>query len=328
MAALESIAIKLAIQVSTSKDGKKIIAGIIILLITIIFLPIILIFFIVISISMWLNPNLSTDISSDLYFMAINELKTELNISNNLNFAIPKIIFTLYSENYESNMDFDDTKSFIRQYFILESLVEIESSNEDFEILSYTKAYEFISENQVNDIIKLEPFLFDDDQIEGFHIMKLLSQTGSLFPPTESNKKFTGIYPMPCEPGSVNSWFGFRGGAYPGYHNGIDISPPHHSPIYSIADGIVTKINTSTSSLGNYIVIKHNGFYTVYGHLSSVNVFTGQSISSGKIIGREGGDKSDPNPGQSTGHHLHFEVRLTPENTSAVDPLPYLKGWQ
>jgi murein DD-endopeptidase MepM/ murein hydrolase activator NlpD len=70
------------------------------------------------------------------------------------------------------------------------------------------------------------------------------------------------------------------------------------------------------SGYGNAIVVDHgNGLATLYGHLSRFDVHQGQRVGAGDTIGAVG------NTGNSTGPHLHFEVRV---NGTPVDPLPYL----
>ena len=67
---------------------------------------------------------------------------------------------------------------------------------------------------------------------------------------------------------------------------------------------------------GNYICIQHSGsMSTCYAHLSSIGVGVGKNVSQGAVIARSG------NTGNSTGPHLHFEVRI---NGGAVDPMGYL----
>ncbi|MFQ9094660.1 MAG: M23 family metallopeptidase [Ruminococcus sp.] len=67
---------------------------------------------------------------------------------------------------------------------------------------------------------------------------------------------------------------------------------------------------------GNYVIIQHDGTYsTLYGHMASVSVSVGQSVSAGQTIGYVG------STGFSTGFHLHFEVRV---NGTKVDPMKYL----
>lgn len=147
---------------------------------------------------------------------------------------------------------------------------------------------------------------------------------------TADDLTFNGQYPMPVA-GTVTSGYGLRDnptGIGTVFHKGIDIRGAWHSPIISIADGVVVKANTASSTYGNYIIIKHETeegtFYSVYAHLSKLYVFEGQEVTQGTIIGLEGGEPhSDNNPGDSTGHHLHFEIRMT-QDGNQVDPTSYL----
>lgn len=96
------------------------------------------------------------------------------------------------------------------------------------------------------------------------------------------------------------------------FHHGIDFTLIWHSPILASADGVVTFAGTN-ESLGNYVIIQHEVFgttmYTLYAHLSFVNVKEEDFVIQGWMIGLEGGDpEGDPNPGVSTGDHLHFAM--------------------
>lgn len=89
-------------------------------------------------------------------------------------------------------------------------------------------------------------------------------------------------------------------------HNGVDLAEYLGAPIMAAADGevILARQGGYNGGYGNYVVIKHpNGTQTVYGHMLSVAVQTGQQVSQGQVIGYLG------NTGRSTGPHLHFEVR-------------------
>ncbi len=143
-----------------------------------------------------------------------------------------------------------------------------------------------------------------------------------------------GKYPMPVD-GNITSRYGYRINPVTGekseFHKGLDIQPTHHAPIITIADGEVVLANTKFSTYGNYIMIKHEleeeTFYSLYAHLSKVNVVEGQKVTQGHIIGLEGGEPGvDINPGSSTGHHLHFEIRQTAFSDSTADPALYILG--
>lgn len=89
-------------------------------------------------------------------------------------------------------------------------------------------------------------------------------------------------------------------------YNAIDIGTPVGTPIYAAAAGdvIISRLSGWNGGYGNYIAISHpNGTETVYGHLSANYVSVGAAVYQGEIIGLSG------NTGNSTGPHLHFEVR-------------------
>jgi len=87
--------------------------------------------------------------------------------------------------------------------------------------------------------------------------------------------------------------------------NGIDLGCPIGTAVAAAANGTVIAARTGwNGGYGNMIIISHpNGTQTLYGHLSRINVSSGESVSDGQIIGATG------NSGKSTGPHLHFEVR-------------------
>lgn len=102
----------------------------------------------------------------------------------------------------------------------------------------------------------------------------------------------------------VSSRFGLRWGKL---HGGTDIAIMTGTPIYAVADGVVSvsvkNQGNSNRSWGNYVKIHHNEVTdTLYGHMSRPIVSTGQQIKQGQLIGYSG------NSGHSTGPHLHFEL--------------------
>lgn len=112
------------------------------------------------------------------------------------------------------------------------------------------------------------------------------------------------------------------------YHGAVDYSGSGISgtPIYAVADGYVVTSTAKTNSrgqfisYGNYILIAHyNGLYTLYAHCNSRAVSAGETVTQGQVIGTVG------STGNSTGPHLHFEVRAgNGSYSSRVNPLNYL----
>ena len=107
-------------------------------------------------------------------------------------------------------------------------------------------------------------------------------------------------------------------------HGAVDFSGSGISgkPVLAVADGIVVTTAALSTSYGNYIIIAHyNGLYTLYAHgqAGSIAVSQGQKVSQGQQIMRVG------STGNSTGPHLHFEVRTSPgKYANRVNPLNYL----
>jgi murein DD-endopeptidase MepM/ murein hydrolase activator NlpD len=87
-------------------------------------------------------------------------------------------------------------------------------------------------------------------------------------------------------------------------HLAIDIGAAYGEPISASDSGVIVFAGWSTGGYGNAVAIDHgNGYQTLYAHLNQVNVRCGQSVSQGQNIGLAG------STGNSTGAHLHFEIR-------------------
>lgn len=122
------------------------------------------------------------------------------------------------------------------------------------------------------------------------------------------------IWPVPYTH-NITSEFGMRWGRL---HGGIDIADGgvYGQPIVAADSGTVILAGNQGDGYGNYVIIDHgNGYKTLYGHMSSVAAYTGQQVSQGEVIGYVG------STGNSTGPHLHFEIRV---NDVQTDPLGYV----
>ncbi|MFJ3961744.1 peptidoglycan DD-metalloendopeptidase family protein [Streptomyces sp. NPDC090036] len=105
-----------------------------------------------------------------------------------------------------------------------------------------------------------------------------------------------------------------------GYHTGVDFIASMGTSVKAVGAGTVVSAGWS-GSYGNEVVIQHaDGKYSQYAHLSQLSVSSGQSVTAGQTIGLSG------STGNSTGPHLHFEIRTTPSYGSDLDPIAYLRS--
>lgn len=117
------------------------------------------------------------------------------------------------------------------------------------------------------------------------------------------------IWPLPG--GIVTQYFSW-------YHNGLDIAEGGWlPPLYACGNGTVIRSGWDPFGLGLHVRIDHgNGYETVYGHMSRLDVGVGQRVSQGQVIGIMG------STGRSTGPHVHFMVKY---NGVAQNPLNYVR---
>ena len=127
-----------------------------------------------------------------------------------------------------------------------------------------------------------------------------------------------GTWLRPCSDTDMSGPCGFRTSPTAGassYHQGVDLAAPANTPVYATRSGIVTA-NTYSGSAGNYITINHgDGFSSIYMHLASTVVSSGQAVSAGQLIGYVG------RTGIATGYHLHFGIAY---NGAYVNPCAYV----
>ncbi len=131
------------------------------------------------------------------------------------------------------------------------------------------------------------------------------------------NLKASYSFIKPLEGGIVSSGFGSRESEYQkvtGYHTGVDVAAEKGTKIKASMEGIVTLVS-SEGDYGKHIKIRCNNVTTLYAHCSSIFVKEGQIVAQGQEIGAVG------STGNSTGPHLHFEIRV---DDRFVDPLQIL----
>lgn len=114
----------------------------------------------------------------------------------------------------------------------------------------------------------------------------------------------TLYWPFPTS--KVSEWPGQRPSSY---HVGTDFGIPQGTPLRATIDGVITRHNSD--GLGAYVldIMSDDGLLVRNGHLSRMDVNTGQRVKAGDIIGLTGGIPGTPGAGMSTGAHLHWELR-------------------
>ena len=133
------------------------------------------------------------------------------------------------------------------------------------------------------------------------------------------NSGGSGRLQRPVSSGKITATMYYSSGSY---HGALDYGVPEGTPVYAAADGVVITTANLTYSYGTYVVIQHAGglqSWYAHGTRGSISVSPGQTVSRGQQIMKSG------NTGNSSGAHLHFEVRVAPYNynTCRVDPRNY-----
>ena len=114
-----------------------------------------------------------------------------------------------------------------------------------------------------------------------------------------------------------SSGYGVRDG---GFHHGVDLAAPSGTPIYAVGAGTVVAAGPA-NGFGNWVVVDHHdGSFSIYGHSRVLATVVGAQVAPGTLIAYVG------NEGESSGYHLHFEVRLGSyaNATSSTDPVLWL----
>jgi murein DD-endopeptidase MepM/ murein hydrolase activator NlpD len=142
---------------------------------------------------------------------------------------------------------------------------------------------------------------------------------GADFTPTERAFFLNSGFRFPLRNYRITSPYGIRNDPFSGHpsmHHGIDLAAPEGTEVFAVADGVVTATGFDPV-YGNYIIITHNNRWTsLYGHLQTIETALRAEVKSGNLIGRVG------STGQSTGPHLHFELR---QDGRAFDPAGRLR---
>lgn len=147
------------------------------------------------------------------------------------------------------------------------------------------------------------------------------SDTDSVTPTLGNVMPFSGNHPITSPFGKVRHLTFANGQKSPSYgkpHGGIDYGTPEGTPLFAVTDGVIEPTGYDAPGFGNYVKIRtSDGEELYYGHMSQKLLSGGTRVKAGDLIGYSG------NSGNSTGPHLHFEVR---KNGAKLDPSMFLAG--
>ena len=205
------------------------------------------------------------------------------------------------------------------QFTQLESTIAtLKKAETEFERLLSFGTKNKILENVDNKVTARDTGSIDMDALQ-VQIRKTVESVGAIKNFLKGQKDIYVATPRgwPVD-GRVTSEFGPRENpkdGSPEFHSGIDISVPAETPVRATAEGIVSFSGWSRGS-GNLVVIEHGlNYSTCYAHNTSVKVSVGEKVLRGDIISYSG------STGDSTGPHLHYEVR---HNGKAVNPREFI----
>ncbi|WP_328872991.1 M23 family metallopeptidase [Streptomyces sp. NBC_00287] len=152
------------------------------------------------------------------------------------------------------------------------------------------------------------------------------AQTAVTAKATKATKAAKAVsWVKPVKKYTKSASYAANGAMWQSTHSGQDFAVASGTQVYAAHGGTVVKAGGNGAgdgpAYGNAVVIKHgNGTYSQYAHLSKIQVKAGQIVKTGQRIALSG------NTGNSSGPHLHFEIRTTANYGTAVDPVAFLRA--
>ena len=223
---------------------------------------------------------------------------------------------------YYAVLEDSEEKAYVADFATAEGIIEglKEKDSDNIDKLAIIEKYEakladFVTkEDAIASLYKEKPVV-----VKQVTVAKASSSSGSGSFSTSRNMSQStvslGVSLIKPITGTISSRFGASSSIRSGAHTGLDIASSSGSPIKAAASGTVTFAGWK-GSYGNLLVITHsNGVQTYYGHCSKLYVSSGQSVSQGQTVAAVG------STGNSTGPHLHFEIRV---NGVAYNPQKYV----
>ena len=243
-------------------------------------------------------------------------LKRDVQASDEDIFNIIKSAGTTYYRYYAIN-DNQEEKVYVATFAEAEDIINKlkEKNSTNMENITISEKYE----------TQMQDFTSVDDAVKSLYVEKSVvvaknnktTSIGKVNTATtiSGGKASLGISLAKPVSGIISSRFGVRSRIRSSAHTGLDIATSTGTPISAAASGTVTFAGRK-GSYGNLLVITHsNGVQTYYGHCSKLYVSAGTTVSQGQTVAAVG------STGNSTGPHLHFEIRV---NGVAYNPQNYL----
>ena len=243
-------------------------------------------------------------------------LKRDVQASDEDIFNIIKSAGTTYYRYYSINEN-DEEKLYVANFTEAEDIINQlkEKNSKNMDNITISEKYE----------TQMQDFTTVEDAVSNLYVQKpqvtvaktKTTSVGSVNTATTiaGGKISLGISLARPVSGIISSRFGARSSIRSSAHTGLDIATSTGTPVLAAASGTVT-FSGRKGSYGNLLVITHsNGVQTYYGHCSKLYFSAGATVSQGQTIAAVG------STGNSTGPHLHFEIRV---NGVAYNPQNYL----
>ena len=243
-------------------------------------------------------------------------LKRDVQASDEDIFNIIKSAGTTYYRYYSINEN-DEEKLYVANFTEAEDIINQlkEKNSKNMDNITISEKYE----------TQMQDFTTVEDAVSNLYVQKpqvtvaktKTTSVGSVNTATTiaGGKVSLGISLARPVSGIISSRFGARSSIRSSAHTGLDIATSTGTPVLAAASGTVT-FSGRKGSYGNLLVITHsNGVQTYYGHCSKLYVSAGTTVTQGQTVAAVG------STGNSTGPHLHFEIRV---NGVAYNPQKYL----
>ena len=267
------------------------------------------------------------------YILSKNNIETQIEEiiskegTNNIKYvtinAVPEYQFTLVNKAKQTNEEqilakIQESTQITYQYYAVTLDGEqksIVNSLEEAETLVADLKKEFSNSTKIVNIGINEVYAEGEEQYNAVNIKVAKEDVAEQLQKIE-DASVNGVY-LSQKPitGIITSRFGNRESIRSHAHTGLDIAAPLGTKIKAATEGTVSFAGTK-GSYGNLVIMDcGNGVEIYYGHCSKLYVHEGQKIQAGDVIAAVG------STGNSTGNHLHFEIRV---NGKQVNPQNYL----